>query len=163
MKKTFLALISICLLLALIVSLSACKNDKNDKNDNNKNPSRRQPTDLSQYSSVIVSTSEIKIVGETVVHEFYEYGDTTKIVFTYKDGRLDNAVFTRTCRDEESAKTIYDTFLGLNNHASSPMYEDLKIDGLTFSCKYTDFIMQDYKNLSQTELKEYLENESLLP
>ena len=160
MKKTFLALISICLLLALIVSLSACNNDKKDKD---KTPSRRQPTDLSQYSSVIVSTSEIKIVGETVVHEFYEYGDTTKIVFTYKDGRLDNAVFTRTCRDEESAKTIYDTFSGLNNHASSPMYEDLKIDGITFSCKYTDFLMQAYKNLSQTELKEYLENESLLP
>ena len=160
MKKTFLALISICLLLALIVSLSACNNDKEDKD---KTPSRRQPTDLSQYSSVIVSTSEIKIVGETVVHEFYEYGDTTKIVFTYKDGRLDNAVFTRTCRDEESAKTIYDTFSGLNNHATSPMYEDLKIDGLTFSCKYTDFLMQDYKNLSQTELKEYLENEALLP
>ena len=145
------------MLLVLIVSVTACKND------NDKTPSRRQPTDKSQFSSVIVSTSEIKIVGETVVHEFYEYGDTTKIVFTYKDGKLDNAVFTRTCRDEESAKTIYDTFSGLNNHASSPMYEDLKLDGLTFSCKYTDFIMQDYKNLSQTELKEYLENEALLP
>ena len=161
MKKIFLALIALCLSACLCLCFTSCENS--GEQDKSKTPSRRQPTDLSQYSSVIVSTSEIKIVGETVVHEFYEYGDTTKIVFTYKDGRLDNAVFKRVCRDKESANTVYNTFTALNEHASSPMYEDLKLDGLTFSCKYTDFIMQDYKNLSQTELKEYLENEALLP
>ena len=155
MKNT--TFIIIALILTLIIALAAVFLTKQPAESSSKNKSS------SETSSVILETNEIKIVGNTVVHEFYHYGDTTTIVFTYKDGRLDNANFTRVCRDKNSANTIYDTFTGLNKHATSPMYEDIKLDGLTFTCKYTDFIMQDYKNLSQEELKEYLENESLLP
>ena len=160
MKRFSLIIIAICLIATLCLSFSAC-NDA--KKDGGTAPSRRQPTDKSKFSSVIVSTNEIKIVGDTVVHEFYYYGDTTTIVFSYKDGKLDNAVFKRVCRDKNSANTIYDTFLGLNKHASKIMYEDIELNGLVFTCKYTDFTMQDYKDLSKEELKEYLENESLLP
>ena len=155
MKK--ITFIFIALALTLIVALAATVITTNFGADTSKRK------DSSETSSVILQTNEIRIEGNTVVHEFYNYGDTTTIVFTYKEGRLDNAIFTRVCRDQESANTIYDTFTGLNEFASSVMYEDIKLDGLTFTCKYTDFLMQDYKNLTQEELKEYLENESILP
>ncbi len=160
MKKALISIIAV--LLALVMGLCFVSCGK-ENDETTKTPSRKQPSNNSGYSSAIVKTNKVEIVGETVVHSFYYYGDSTEIVFSYKDGRLDNAVLTRECRDEGTAKTAYDTFLNLNEHASKVMYEDIKLDGLTLTLKYTDFTMQDYKNLSKEELKTYLENESLEP
>lgn len=160
MKKALICIIAIGLTLVLAISFSAC----NKENDGSSSSRRLQSNSSSNTTSIILEGNTIEIIGNTVVHSFfYYYGDSTEIVFTYENGRLDNAVYTRQCRDEKNAQTIYDTFTNLNEYASHDMYKNIKLDGLTFTCEYTDFAMQDYKNLSQEELKIYLENESLLP
>ena len=148
-------IVSIYLSLMIVTCLTGCKKVENQ--------SKRRPANSSNTESVITEWEKFEIIDNTVVHSFYYYGDTTEIVFTYNNGMLESATLTRECRDSEMAQVSYDNFFKINEHASQPMYEDIKLEGLTLTLKYTDFIMQDYKYLSQEELKAYLENEAILP
>ncbi len=159
MKKIFLSLIALALILILGISFMACSNKAVAPSSSRKTFSKSPKS----TSSAIVKTNSVEIVGDTVVHSFYYYGDSTEIVFAYKDGVLDSVVLTRECRDNSTAEQAYNNFEGINNHASSPLYEDIKLEGLTFSLKYTEFGMQNYQNMSKEELKIFLENESLEP
>lgn len=159
MKKALLSVIAIMLGLILCLSFSAC-----NKEDASSSSSRRAPSkSSSNTSSVLLKSNKVEIIGNTVVHTNYYYGDNTVIVFTYKNDQLDSAFFTRECKDSQSAQTAYEIFTNLNKHASRPMYEDIKLDGLTLTFKYTDFTLQNYTGHTLEGLKLLLESESLEP
>lgn len=140
--------------IMIMLGFSGCADQEDEANNSSLASSR-----VVSVAPAPTFSQEYTVTEDEVVMESSYNGQQDTTVYKFENGALVSASFKRVCTSKENAEAVMESFSGISKSASQPMYENLKVDGVVFTCDYTDFALQDLKQYSPEELKAYLESQ----
>lgn len=151
MKKTFLIMLVVC--AAVFICACAPKNENGTQNSST--PSiNRTASDFIPMRETVKCTIE----GNTLTCVDTSENKVQTTIYSYNaQGKLISKSYKAVCESQEEAQSIYDTNVAMNKFAGEIMFENLKIEGTTVTCDYTNFALKQDKLLTMQQMKEELE------